>query len=226
MKLGISDKVQAWAAAHGGMSAVLNRVDDVAHAIGEHPSAVRAVAEQKLQVSAQAGEAIRQSHAQRPVDGRPTQLGAGGSCATHGPAFARFSPPKPSRADSIAAYRRSNYSEDDVTKVLERYIKKGGTRDDARAFLGETLLIGEEHELAERGITQHPFDDHEMLAAFERSPYDDRHAAKALEVFDFLSTMEEARSYIGLKEINHYTQMLTENGILPGDPAKDGAARS
>jgi hypothetical protein len=75
----------------------------------------------------------------------------------------------------------------------------------------------EQQFLGSVGITRENYDDHELVAAFNRSGYGSEAVSAARFEFDFLRNDNdvEIQKYIGLKVVNNNTQMLKDVGILP-----------
>ena len=67
------------------------------------------------------------------------------------------------------------------------------------------------------GIHRHNFDSHDEMNAYQRSGYSETDARAALMAFDFLSSVQEAKQYIGLKVINGAESILHDVGITSGD---------
>lgn len=112
----------------------------------------------------------------------------------------------------IARFLRSSYSYEDAERAVEAFDFLQ-TVPEAKAYIGMKIANGTESILDEVGITPHPFDAHEELAAFTSSKYSVADAKRALAAFDFLSDIEDAKRYIGLKIINGAEDILSEVGI-------------
>ncbi|MBL9039446.1 MAG: hypothetical protein JNG84_13085 [Archangium sp.] len=132
----------------------------------------------------------------------------------------KLNPAKP--ADTLSAFNRSRYTDDDAKAALKK-LPFLTSLSDAKKYIGLKVLQNTERILSEVGITPEAYDAHECLAAFEKSGYtaDDVKAAK--KAFTFLKNLsdKEVKEYIGLKIINDYEQMLSEVGITRGRDQRD-----
>jgi uncharacterized protein YecT (DUF1311 family) len=123
------------------------------------------------------------------------------------------------RQDCLAAFSKSTYSKADVAKAKEAFSFLSGLPDvEVKEYIGLKIVNGYEEMLNHAGISQHNFDDHDCLEAFNKSKYDSKDVKAARESFDFLrgSSEIEVKQYIGLKIVNQYEEMLAEVGILQG----------
>lgn len=125
--------------------------------------------------------------------------------------------------DMTIAFQKSNYSQLDAQAALDSFDFLNDIGE-AREYIGLKLMNGTESILAEVGITEHPWDEHECLHAFDRSSYSNADARKASAHFDFLHSFTDAKSYIGLKIINGYESMMEEAGITQGIDRQDMTA--
>jgi uncharacterized protein YecT (DUF1311 family) len=125
--------------------------------------------------------------------------------------------------DLMAAFKKSAYSSADVDTARAKFDFLSGASDkDVKEYIGLKIVNGYEEMLAEVGITQNRFDDHDCLAAFEKSGYDMGDVKAARDAFDFLrgASDSDVKEYIGLKIVNKYETMLSDAGIVPdGGPA-------
>jgi len=81
--------------------------------------------------------------------------------------------------------------------------KKGlPTLDAAKKFIGEKIINKQEAELSGLGVHPDNYDSYECKDAFARSSYTEADAKAALTSFGFLSSLDDAKEYIGLKIIN------------------------
>lgn len=126
-----------------------------------------------------------------------------------------------SPAGQYAAFRRSGYSDADADAARAAWgFLKGSSDREVKEYIGLKVLNGPEMEqqfLGSVGITRQNWDDHDLMAAFNRSGYGSEAVSAARIEFDFLRNDSdvEIQKYIGLKVVNNNTQMLTDVGILP-----------
>jgi len=112
----------------------------------------------------------------------------------------------------MGLYFKSQYSYTDAEKVMSAFGLPNV--EAAKVYISDKIMLGNTHLLDEIGVTQHPWDSHEELAAFSTSKtYTVDDAFKALKAFDFLSNIQEAKGYIGLKIINGTESILKDAGI-------------
>jgi hypothetical protein len=82
-------------------------------------------------------------------------------------------------------------------------------------YIGLKVANGTESIMREQGITPGNFDRHELASLFAKSGYSVDDAEAAMNAFDFLDSVDDAKRYIGLKVENNYEEMLAEVGITP-----------
>lgn len=114
----------------------------------------------------------------------------------------------------LSAFRHSSYSESDAQAAMQRFSWLTNIRE-AKEFIGQKIITGQESVLADSGITPQPWDQQELMASFNASPYVDAHAEAAVAAFPHLETVQQAREYIGEKIINGGEFLLAEAGITP-----------
>ncbi len=132
---------------------------------------------------------------------------------TVNPAPPSWVAPKYSTAQTRKAFWFSPYTNADAKTAMKAFKLK--TIDEAKAFIGRSILGKSESQLQQAGITRARWDKQDCLAAFDRSGYSDADVATAKKKFDFLkgASNEDVREYIGLKIVNKYESMLNEVGI-------------
>lgn len=111
------------------------------------------------------------------------------------------------------AFHRSPYTNADAGVVQKKLGLK--TLDQAKEFIGKSILTGREATLQGMGVTRNLWDRQDCMVAFQRSGYSEADAKEAMRRFDFLrgGTLDGAKEYLGLKIRNKYESMLTEVGI-------------
>lgn len=113
----------------------------------------------------------------------------------------------------ISAFEKSTYTLLDVKEVAG---KLGLTNEAAKKHIGEKIAAGKEADLHAIGVHADNYDSYELRDAFARSPYTNADAEAALKAFSFLSNINDAKEYIGLKVVNgpSYEQsVLAPHGI-------------
>lgn len=119
--------------------------------------------------------------------------------------------------DCKVAFLRSPYTDADAKEAVKKlpFLKNV---NEAKEYIGLKIVNKNEAILEEVGITRFEFDNHEQMAAFKRAGYSTADAEKAKKTFDFLkdAPLKEVKEYMGLKVLNHYTEMLSNKGITPG----------
>lgn len=114
----------------------------------------------------------------------------------------------------MLAFKRSGYSAADAKAAKQAFdFLRTKSLDHAKQYIGLKIMNGCERMLAESGITPTPWDKHELKAAFTNSKYTDADAQTALEKWDFLKNLGDAKEYIGLKIVNNGEELLSEIGI-------------
>ena len=122
------------------------------------------------------------------------------------------------RHDCLAAFAKSAYSAADVDAARSKFdFLKGNSDVDVKAYIGLKIVNDYEVMLKDVGITQQPWDQHDLLAAFDKSGYSKGDVSAARKAFDFLKgdSDVDVKAYIGLKIVNNYESMLKDAGITP-----------
>ena len=114
--------------------------------------------------------------------------------------------------DEMDTFHRSSYSLEDAEKALQAFDFLGSV-DEAKEYIGLKVLNDMEFILEEIGVTPQPWDTHELEGSFAKSGYSLADAEQAVEKFDFLCDVDEAKEYIGLKIVNGTESILSEVGI-------------
>lgn len=117
------------------------------------------------------------------------------------------------------AFVESPYSYEDAEHVLAVF-DGIETINEAKAFIGGKIRAGLESSLKRVGITPNRTDRHETLRAFDLSGYSNADARQLVANTDFLSSVEDAKDYIGLKIINNAEDSVEAWGIVPKDPTE------
>jgi hypothetical protein len=119
--------------------------------------------------------------------------------------------------DCAVLFARSPYTEADAKQALKKmpFLKNVA---EAREYIGLKIANKTEDILKEVGVTRSPYDSQDLMAAFKRSGYSTADVEQAKKKFDFLKTAstQEVKEYMGLKVLNDYTSMMTEQGITAG----------
>jgi hypothetical protein len=138
-----------------------------------------------------------------------TSAGFGGAAVAQTALGARSSTVDPRHR----AFDGSKYTLLDAAAAQKSFGAKdleGGKR-----AIGERVLAGRTSELDAAGIRPGDWDSHELKDAFSRSAYTTDDAKAALKAFNFLSNIDDAREYIGLKIKNGAAgeKILSDVGI-------------
>ena len=112
----------------------------------------------------------------------------------------------------LGAFAASRYSLDDVEAAMNG-LSFLTNMADAKEYVGLKVINGREDILSDVGVTPYNFDAHECMSAFRRSGYSETDARAALMAFDFLSSVGDAKEYIGLKIQNGTENILKNVGI-------------
>lgn len=119
--------------------------------------------------------------------------------------------------DCAVLFARSPYTEADAKQALKKmpFLKNVA---EAKEYIGLKIANKTEDILKEVGVTRSPYDSQDLMAAFKRSGYSSADVEQAKKKFDFLKTAstQEVKEYMGLKVLNDYTSMMTEQGITAG----------
>ena len=208
-------RLQSWLHSQGmspgsaGKSVIEQASKELNIPVADLHDARRALSEQ---VAAQVGEAGAGSAA---LTGRgQVSAGFGGGRVEQSPAMqvrgGGTTEPK------LKAFEKSTYTLLDAREVMKEF---GVAKlDDAKRFIGEKIITGQEQVLRDKGIRPDNFDSYECLDAFSRSSYSLDDAKEALKQFSFLSSVEDAKEYIGLKIVNgpdYEKSILGAAGITP-----------
>jgi hypothetical protein len=109
------------------------------------------------------------------------------------------------------AFWHSPYTNADAKAAQKAFNLK--TVDTAKEFIGKAVITRNERPLEQAGITRARWDNHDCAAAFARSPYSEADARQALKKLPFLSNVQDAKEYIGLKIVNKTEDILSEVGV-------------
>lgn len=109
------------------------------------------------------------------------------------------------------AFWHSPYTNADAKAAQKAF--KLPSLDAAKEFIGKAVITRTEGPLNAQGITRARFDTHDCMVAFQRSPYSDADAKAALKKLPFLSSVQDAKAYIGLKIVNKTEDILEEVGV-------------
>lgn len=113
--------------------------------------------------------------------------------------------------DCLTRFARSGFTDSDVKQAKKAFdFLKGASTSEVKGYLGlklrnlESGYKGGMEMLAEAGITESKYDNHEQLDAFKSSGMSDRHVRDAKAKYDFLqgSKDTEIKQYLGLKVLN------------------------
>lgn len=169
-------------------STITQAAKDLGLSVGDVHAARRELVEQAAQQ-------------QTPVGANVTGRGAvnagfgGGNVAQSAGVVARGNATDP----RISAFEKSTYTLLDVQEVAK---KLSLTPEQAKKHIGEKIQTGKEADLHAIGVHADNFDSYELRDAFARSPYTNADAEAALKAFGFLSNLNDAKEYIGLKVVN------------------------
>jgi hypothetical protein len=118
--------------------------------------------------------------------------------------------------DMKDAFSKSDYGDASARQAVAAFPFLN-TLEEAREYIGLKVINGSENILAEVGISTNPFTPENEMKAFAKSHYTPEDAKAAVQAFDFLDNVPDAKRYIGLKVINNYEGMLHNVGIRPGN---------
>lgn len=126
--------------------------------------------------------------------------------------------PKTAPAEMSAARKafwKSPYTNADAAAAKKAF--KLPSLDAAKEFIGNCIMEKKESVLNAKDISRAKYDQGDCLAAFARSTYSEADAKTALKKMPFLSTLAEAKEYIGLKIVNKTENIMAEIGVTPND---------
>lgn len=109
------------------------------------------------------------------------------------------------------AFWHSPYTNADAKAAQKAFGLK--SLDAGKEFIGKAVITRNEGPLQQAGITRARWDNHDCAAAFARSPYTEADAKQALKKMPFLSSVQDAKEYIGLKIVNKTEDILGEVGV-------------
>lgn len=125
--------------------------------------------------------------------------------------------PRGSRGSNIdsktarTAFWHSPYTNADARAAQKAFGLK--SLDAGKEFIGKAVITRNERPLEQAGITRARWDNHDCAVAFARSPYTEADAKQALKKLPFLSNVQDAKEYIGLKIVNKTEDILEEVGV-------------
>jgi hypothetical protein len=114
--------------------------------------------------------------------------------------------------ECMNAFKNSGYTDVDARMAMTTFNFLDSVQD-AKEYMGLKIVNGTEDILQNVGITTGQWDSHELANAYASSGYNRDDCKDLMKGADFISSMREAREYIGMKIVNGTEYLLPEWGV-------------